>query len=294
VVGIAAMVGVALMRPTIWALVIGAVVTTVTRIIWSYLLPGPRPAFVWDQAAVDEILEMGRWIFLSTALTFVAEQADRLILGKLFSLELLGIYSIALMLSDVPRAVTIALSGKVIFPAISKFSDLPRAELRSKLIHNRKKLLLALIAGMAILTSFGDRIILLLYDSRYHDAAWMLPILAIGIWPRLLCATIEPVLFSIGQVQYTTLGNLCRFVFTVAAIFLGYAWLGTVGAVIGVALNDLLYYIVVCYGLRREGFGCLSQDLRATGLLLGLIALSMIVRLPLGWGLPTNGWPLQL
>lgn len=155
-------------------------------------------------------------------------------------------------------------------------------------------LLLALVVGMAALISFGDQVIRLLYDARYQDAAWMLPILAIGIWPRLICATIEPALFSIGTVQYTTFGNLCRFVFTVAAIFIGFSWFGIVGAVIGVALNDLLYYIVVCYGLKREGFGCISQDLKATGLLFGLVVLALGLRNLMGLGLPIDGWPLAL
>ena len=292
VVGIVTMITCALIRPSVWALVVGSVASTIVKVIWSHTLPGPRVTFTWDKEAVHEIFSMGRWIFLSTALTFVAEQADRLILGKLFSLEMLGIYSIALMLSDVPRSVTIALSGKVILPAISKFSDLPRWELRSKLLRNRKPMLLALAVSMAFLISFGDRIILLLYDQRYQDAAWMLPILALGIWPRLICATIEPTLFSVNAVQYTTFGNLCRFVFTVVAIFLGFTWLGTAGAVIGVALNDLLYYVVVSYGLRREGFGCLGQDFRATVLLLALVGLAMLSRLALGLGLPIGGWTL--
>ncbi|MBD2090414.1 oligosaccharide flippase family protein [Microcoleus sp. FACHB-1515] len=294
VVGIVSMIAFAWIRPSIWALVFGNAMTTLVGILWSYLLPGDRPKFAWNKEAVREIFSMGRWIFLSTALTFVAEQSDRLILGKLFPLELLGVYGLALMLSDVPRAVTMTLSSKIIFPAISKFSDLPRSELRSKILHNRKPLLLALTVGMALLIGFGDQVIRLLYDSRYQDAAWMLPILAIGIWPRLICVTIEPVLFSIGTVQYTTFGNFCRFAFTVAAIFLGFSWLGTVGAVIGVALNDLIYYLAVCYGLKREGFGCISQDLKATALLLGLVALFVAVRSLLGLGLPIDGWPLAL
>lgn len=294
VIGIVAMVGFAWVRPSIWALVFGNVVTTLVTIVWSYLLPEPRPKLTWDKEAVHDIFSMGRWIFLSTALTFVAEQSDRLILGRMFSLEMLGVYGLALMLSDVPRSITLTLSSQVIFPAISKFSDLPRHELRSKILHNRRLLLLALTVAMGLLISFGDQVIRLLYDSRYQDAAWMLPILAIGIWPRLICVTIEPVLFSIGAVQYTTFGNLCRFVFTVAAILLGFSWLGTAGAVIGVALNDLIYYIVVCYGLKREGFGCLSQDFKATALLLGFVAIGLVVRHLLGLGLPIDGWPLAL
>jgi O-antigen/teichoic acid export membrane protein len=277
--------------PSIWALVAGSLVSTLLQLVWSHRLTPEKPSrFAWEKESVTEIFSMGQWIFLSTALTFLAEQADRLMLGKLFTLELLGIYTIALTLSDIPRQIALALSSKVIFPAVSKMIDLPRAEFRAKILRNRRYMVLALVLGVAILVSFGDQAILWLYDDRYRAAAWMLPILGLGIWPRLLCATSEPPLFALGTVQYTTFGNLCRLVFTIAAIAIGYTWFGILGAVVAVALNDLFYYVVVSYGLCREGLGCLTQDFQATGLLVGLIALCMLGRMFLGIGLPIDGW----
>ena len=144
---------------------------------------------------------------------FLAEQIDRLLLGKMFSLQLLGIYSVALMLSDVPRQVTIALGMRVVLPAVAKLTELPRSELRIKALKSRRYLLYALTLIMVVLVSWGDIATSFLYDKRYAAATWMLPILALGIWPRILCATIEPALSALGKVQYMTLGNLCRLVF---------------------------------------------------------------------------------
>ena len=39
----------------------------------------------------------GKWIFISTACTFLVKNADRALLGKFISLELLGIYSMRLL-----------------------------------------------------------------------------------------------------------------------------------------------------------------------------------------------------
>lgn len=306
------------LRPSIWALVVGSTVSNLLRLFWShflllerdpfvwnkvanplsntaslvqhFLVPPERNKFTWDKAAVAEIFTMGRWIFVSTAFTFLAEQGDRLVLGKLFSLQTLGVYGIALTLSDLPRSITIAVSGKVIFPAVSKLSELPRPEFRAKILRNRRPLLLILILGMALLIGFGDRAILFLYPEKFKAAAWMLPILTVGIWPRLICATIEPTLFALGTFKYTTVGNIFRLVFTISAILLGFHWLGVPGAIIAVALNDLFYYLAVAYGLHQEGMGCLMQDLQMTGLLLALIAIALGVRSFLGLGLPTDGW----
>jgi len=269
--------------PTMWALVSGNLVVSVVKLFWSYhLIPGLRNQFRWEKSAVQEIFGLGRWVFLSTALTFMAEQADRLLLGKLLSLEALGVYGIALMLSDVPRQVTLALSMRIILPAASKRVDLPRHELRATIQRHRKKLLLVLTLGMIVLIGLGDVIIVTLYDHRYADAAWMLPILAVGIWPRLLCSTIDSTLIAIGRVQYGTLGNFFRLLCTVGGIWFGYHQFGMVGAIVAVALNDLLYYVTINFGLHREGLGCLRQDLQITLLLLGGIMIVELSRIMLG------------
>ena len=275
---------------SIWALIGGSLIGAAIKMIWSYrLIPGQSNRFEWDKEATREIFSLGRWIFLSTALMFLAEQIDRLLLGKMFSLELLGIYTVALMLSDVPRQVTVALGMRVVMPAAAKLLDLPRSELRAKALRNRRYLLLALTGAMILLISFGDIATHILYDRRYAAAAWMLPILALGIWPRLLCATSEPVLSAMGKVQYMTFGNVFRLVFTVTGILIGFALLGNLGAIIAVALNDLFYYCVVSYGLHREGVGCLKQDAIMTGLLLLGIGAIVAIRLSLGINFPIPG-----
>jgi O-antigen/teichoic acid export membrane protein len=280
----------AALNSSIWALVGGSLVGAVVKLVWSYrLIPGQSNRFAWDKDAKREIFGLGRWIFLSTALMFLAEQIDRLLLGKLFSLEMLGIYTVALMLSDVPRQITVALGMRVVMPAAAKLLDLPRSELRAKVLHNRRYLMLALTGVMILLVSFGDIATKILYDRRYAATAWMLPILALGIWPRMLCCTIEPILSAMGKVQYMTFGNVCRLVFTVGGILVGFSMLGNLGAIIAVALNDLFYYCVVSYGASREGVGCLKQDAMMTGLLLlGVVAIAA-VRLSLGIDFPVPG-----
>ena len=64
------------------------------------LLPGTRNRFHWDRSSADEMMSFGRWIFVSTLLTFLAMQADRLIFGKLITLTDLGVYGVAAMMAS--------------------------------------------------------------------------------------------------------------------------------------------------------------------------------------------------
>lgn len=275
---------------SIRALVIGALVSELVRLVWSYrMIPNTSNHFAWDKEAAKELFSFGKWIFISTAITFFAEQADRLILGKLLPLETLGVYGIALTFADLPRSVTMALSGKVIFPAISKITDQPRQTIRAKLLKNRKPILLALILLLTVLVCFGDVLVKVLYDERYSEAAWMLPILALGIWPRMLCNTNEPSLFAIGKPQYSTIANFTRFVWTSLGVWFGFSLFEIPGAIIAVALNDLSYYLAVNYGLWREGLSGLMQDILATALLVALLAVVLTGRFFLKFGLPIDG-----
>jgi len=289
-IGIVVMIVWAWLSPTIWAILMGSFASQILQLVWSHYWNSASPnRLIWNQEVVKEIISFGKWIFVSTALTFFAEQADRLILGKLLTLDLLGVYGVALNLADIPRSITLALSGKVMFPAITKLVDQPRSILRAKIIKNRQPILIAFAVGLTLLVSFGDVAIKILYDDRYIQAAWMLPILALGIWPRVLCNTgIESALFAIGKIQYPAFGQFLRFLWTTIGLWLGFSTAGLLGAIIAVALNDLGFYAAISYGLWREGVNCLVQDLQATVLLLALITSVLAARYFLGLGLPID------
>src|SRR5277367_3534911 len=103
---------------TIWALVVARLAAELVRTLLSYRLVknGVRPRFVLEREAVHSLLTFGRWILIGTALTFLANQSDRLILPKLLpkstAFQVLGVYGIAFALSDLPRQIISTFSSK--------------------------------------------------------------------------------------------------------------------------------------------------------------------------------------
>lgn len=273
--------------PTIWALVIGGLVSSSIQMVWSHrLISGTSNRLAWDQEAANDIFSFGRWIFMATAIYFLASQADKVILGKLTSLEMLGVYGIAFALADIPRQVIMAISNKVIFPAVSKLADLPRETFRAKILQNRKPVLVASAVGLTLLVSFGDILISNLYDPRYSQAAWMMPILALGLWHTLLYSTMSPSILAIGKSIYIAQGYLISFLTISIGLPLGFSVMGIVGAILVIAFYDLPEYAAVMYGLWREGLICIEQDIKATALFVGLLITVLLGRVSLGWGLP--------
>ncbi|MGB6295059.1 MAG: oligosaccharide flippase family protein [Rivularia sp. (in: cyanobacteria)] len=273
--------------PNIWALSFGVVIGATYKMFGSYfLIPGYRNRFAWDKDAVKEILSFGKWMFMSSALMFASEQSDRLILGKLLSFQMLGVYTIAYTLANLPRQVIKQLSYKVIFPTISNQTELPRTILRGKIINQRKFLLIGCAVVLAALVTVGDLVIGTLYDDRYIQATWMMPILSSGIWFSLLFYTISPALLAIGKPLYLAQSNLARFVMIGLGLPLSYYKFGLIGAIIVIAVGDLPLYFVNLYGLWQEQLCCFAQDIQTTIVYLAILTLFLYIRYSLGFGFP--------
>jgi O-antigen/teichoic acid export membrane protein len=273
--------------PSILALGVGVVLGAIYRTVGSFwLIPGYTNRFAWERDAVNEIMSFGRWMFLATSVTFLNEQADRLILAKLLSFQLLGVYTIAYTLAGIPREIIKHLSYRVIFPTISNLLDLPRSSLRAKIIRQRRLILMGFAILIAVLVTVGDLVIAVLYDKRYVEATWMMPILSCGIWFSVLFYTTSPALLAIGKPLYSAQSNLAGFVMIGLGLPLAFYRFGTVGAIIVIALSDMPLYIVNLYGLGREQLSCITQDIQSTAFFIGVLALLLIFRNSLGFGLP--------
>jgi len=176
------------------------------------------------------------------------------------------------------------LSHKLIYPIISAQIHLHRALLRSKIIKKRSLVLLLVAPFLAILIAFGDLIILNLYDTRYAPGSWMLPILAIGLWPRVLSYTIDPVFLALGKPKYTAYGNLMVFLVLVIGVPITFYFSHIVFVVVLISAKELMSYIVVYYGLWKEKMAAPGQDFISTLFLLVLVVLILVTREFLGLG----------
>ena len=273
--------------PNIWTLAFGTLIAAIYKLVSSYyLIPKYSNHFAWDKDAVKEILSFGKWMFVASGLMFAAEQADYIILGKLLSFEMLGVYIIAYTLASIPREVIKQLSYKVIFPAISKQANLPRHILRSKILPQRKLILLGFAISLAALTTTGDLIVTTLYDKRYAAAGWMMPILCCGMWFSLLFYTISPALLALGKPLYSAQSNFARFAIITLAMPLTYQIFGVVGAVVVIALSDLPLYLTNLYGLWQEKLFCFTQDIQVTFFFITTLILFLAIRNSLGFGFP--------
>lgn len=295
IAGLIVMIGwAALIDSSVWALVIGSVVGSATYTILShFIVPKDIPPswFAWEKEAATEIFSFGRWIFISTILTFLESQVDRLILGKLLTFEQLGIYTLAFFISNIPQQIIRQWSRQVLMPVFSKKVDMPRAEIRAKFWKPRLALTMSVSLLISILAVFADVFVEFLYDDRYQQAGWILSLLAFGIWPRVLTETINPLLLMLGKPGYAAFGNLLKVAYLFAFLPPSFHTYGFLGVAVVMAFNDVPFYLALQVGLVRERLSLFLQDILLTVLALVPLALTTLFRVQLGLGLPFSEVP---
>ena len=274
-------------QPSLMALVAGRLISELVRTMVSYWIkPRVRPRFSWDKESLHTIVKFGRWILFGTALTFLASQSDRLILAKLISFQMLGIYGIAFAISDIPRQIILQFCARVGFPFIARFSDRPRREYQDILIKYRMPVLAVGGLLLIIVICTGDYFIRGVYDKRYHDAAWMIGILTLGLWHTLLYSTTNPAILSLKKAHYNAIGYLVYCISLYSILPLGFHWMGMAGAVLAVAVADLPVYFVTVYSAYREGIRLFVQDAWLSLAFFVCLAAALALRSSLGFGSP--------
>lgn len=262
---------------SIWALVLGGVISSVLEMTFSHLfLPGQPSRLRWDAPSARDLLSFGKWIFIGTACTFLADYVDRLVVGKI-SMATLGIYQNAAQLVAIPVLVMIALGPQVVFPLYSRLyqsghkldSVFPR-------LHPAATCFAAvLISG---LMATGPTAVQIMYDRRYAAAGWMLQFLAVGAWFRILEMTAGSILWTLGKAQISALSNASKVIGLLVFAPLGFWLYGFPGMLVGFIASDLVRYALTCRAVRQEGLNPLRFDLPLTGLLLAIgLAVPFIV-----------------
>lgn len=289
-----ARIGFAYFVPNIWGLVFGSFAQPLVLTIGShFLIPEMRHKFFISKNYAWQIFGFGKWIFLSAILFFLSSNFDQLYLGKALPFALLGVFGIARALAGVVSESVVRLCRLVIFPLIASSSGYPREIVRRQVAPIRFGFLLFTAFAVSIFVALSDIFISSLYDTRYHAAGWMLPILSIGVWFTILSSVNEWTIIGIGKAEYGSAAYGLKFVWILIALPFATMRFGLLGAVIAIALSDLFRYFPILFGQVRSQLSFAGQDSTLTLAFFVLIILWECLRIGLGFGSSFGQVPLQ-
>ena len=84
----------------VWAPILGILLSIAVRSSLTYLLPHPRHRLLLDRIHAPSIFHFSKWIMLSSLAFYAAVYVDRLFLGRVVPLAVLGVYGLAKAVAD--------------------------------------------------------------------------------------------------------------------------------------------------------------------------------------------------
>jgi O-antigen/teichoic acid export membrane protein len=264
---------------SVWALLVGTLVGDVVRVWLCYqVLPGHRHRLRIDRSSVGEIVHVGRWIVVSTALTYVAGNLDRMIIGRLLSISDLGVYSIANQIVLAGLGVGRAVSSRVFFPVLAETLRESPNLLYQRLRRARLLWIAPVGSGLLLLSFCGDWFIRLIYKPDYHAAGWMLRVLAAGAVVAVLNHASGVVWPTLGKFKTIVAITAIQIALSFPCMFIGHALYGTVGFIVGIACVEFLVYPVQSVLMARKKLWQPEVDLPVLAILGLVIALQVLLR----------------
>lgn len=252
-VGIVAMVVLALIWPSVWALVLGAMVGSVTKLaLTHFLLPGPRNHLRWEPEAGRELIHFGKWIFLSTACGFLLSQGDKAILGAFLRLDELGVYNIGYFLASFPVLLAGAVTSRILIPIYRDQHPAAAPQNFARLRRLRFGLTGGILTLLAVMAFAGQPLVHVLYDARYAQAGIIVVMIACAQMPLVVGMTYDQSALAAGDARSYFWVMAARAAAQSGAFLAGAAYWGLGGALAGQALAYLAMHPLLVWLARRH------------------------------------------
>ena len=246
--GVASMIVLAVLTQSVVALVIGGVFQAIVKLTLSrFMIPGRANSFRWENKAVREQLNFGKWIFLSTAFWFITSQGDRLFLGKFVTLEVLGLYNIGYFLASFPMLLGYAINQRLLIPV---YREKPATESRDNWRKQRvlRAGLSSAILSLLLCVAFaGPWLVELLYDDRYLMSGPIVTLIAVTMIPSVIGLTYDPAALAAGDSRTFFVFTASRAIAQTALFLGGLIWFGLLGGIAALGLSMLLVYPVLIW-----------------------------------------------
>ncbi len=254
VVATAAMVVLALATGSVWSFVIGSIIGSVVLCALSHFyLPGPLDRPRLEREAIWQIFDLGRFILVSTAATYVSNRGMTALLGFFLALGTLGQFNMALALSALPTAIGQVSLNNVL---LSLYSNRPDDGTETRARSRRLARRLTALASAAMLLLFALLVppfVGLLYDERYDLLGPITLLLCVAALPDLLGRGYRESILARGEGTTHMYGNLIGAVGQLGFVYGGIMMGGLLGAIIGQAFGRAAPLLVIIPAQRRVG-----------------------------------------
>jgi PST family polysaccharide transporter len=245
--GVAVGIGMAIAGCGYWALVGTSIVSQITGTICLWLTTAWIPGRPQRTAGLRSLLRFGGTITLNSLIVYVAYNVEKILLGRFWGAEALGIYGRAYQLVNIPTQNLNSAVGGVAFSALSRLQN-DHIRLKKYFLNGYALVLALTIPTTIFCMIFANDLIWVVLGPKWIEAALILQLLAPTI---LIFGIINPVawlLLAIGLQGRSLRIAMVIAPLVVAAYFIGlpYGPSGVALAYSGVMTLWLIPHVIWC------------------------------------------------
>lgn len=260
-----------------WAIVIPTVLGSLAKALWTYSVVRPPLKPLFDRDIARKLLRSGVGFSTSKILNFVALRGDNFLVGHLFGVAALGIYTRAYNIMSLPADLYGAIGDRLAFPAFAKAQNdiaaLKRTYLRG--VELTALIGLPLSAGLFVL---GEQWIYAVLGPKWTGVVAPFKILVFVTYFRLGMKINGSVQRATGAVRAMIMGQLLYACLVIGGCLFAYRF-GLIALCFAVSISVVLAYLVITYsGLKITNTDVrLYIKLHGPGLALAAICVTLLV-----------------
>jgi lipopolysaccharide exporter len=203
----------AVLLESYWALVYGTIAIRITSLIVSYFIHPFRPKFSFKSK--NEIWEFSKLSLGSNFAIFIKNKLDSILIGKYYSSEELGSYTMAQTVASIPSTeVTTPVIGSLI-PSLSKNKKYPREYIENV---TRGLQIVSLIVWPACfgLLTISSEFVDIALSSKWETITLYLPILTLILSVDVIAGYSKQILILEGKLLFAV---KCEWILVIYYIF---------------------------------------------------------------------------
>ena len=186
-------------------------------------------------------LKIGLYQVGGQAINYFNRDLDILIIGKMFSPDILGGYSLAKQLVMRPMQILNPILSKVASPTLAKFQGNIET-LRKNYLKLINMIASINIPAYFLVILFAPWIVQVLYGNGFDNIIILVRILSIYMIIRAVCSPVGSLVIATGRTDIEFYWNIFTIFITPLCIYVG-AQYGIVGAAVGITTSIILLFI---------------------------------------------------
>src|SRR5215216_2614707 len=242
-------IGMAYLGYGVWSLVFGQIIGAAVSVVLVWIILPWRPRLRLDTSLAGSLMKFGASVTLIDIMTQITDNIDYVIVGRIFGLVSLSIYTLAYRLPEMLLIENLWVMGGVVFPAFSSIQDRPEELRRGFLASVRFVELIAVPISLGLLIA-ADPIIRVVFGDQWLDAIPVLRVLAVYAWVYSLGYHVGGFYKAIGRPDILLRLSILTLVIIIPALLIG-ARFGIIGVAIG-HLVAILIRRVISLGLATR------------------------------------------